>query len=138
MTDQHDGTLAIAKAYFANWIEGDMEGLRGLVSEDVTIVLPNSGETPVPSFRFSGADEALGYLQFAYTTFDRLTFRDEQWVVSQDARFVYLHAIGDMVAKPNGKDYNNVYVFRLELLDGKITEVLEYTNPVIWANLGLS
>ncbi len=137
MTDQPDGALAIAQSYFASWIEGDMERLRGLVSENLTIVLPNSGETTVPSFRFDGVDEALGYLQTAYTTFDRLTFRDQQWVVSQDARFVYLHAVGDMVAKPNGKDYTNIYVFRLGLVDGKIAEVLEYTNPVIWAKLGL-
>lgn len=40
-------------------------------------------------------------------------------------------------AKPNGKDYDNVYVLRLELQDGKIVRVLEYTNPVIWNNLGL-
>ena len=138
MAVQHDAALAVAKAYFANWIGGDMGRLRGLLSEDVTIVLPNSGDTPVPSFRFDGVDEALGYLQSAYTTFERLTFRDEQWVVSQDARFVYLHAVGDMVAKPNGKDYDNVYVFRLEMQDETIVRVLEYTNPIIWANLGLS
>ena len=54
-----------------------------------------------------------------------------------DARFVYLHAVGDMVAVPNGKDYDNVYVLRLQLEDGRITEVLEYTNPIIWDDLGL-
>ncbi len=137
MTAQHDAALATAQAYLTSWVDGDMDRLRSLVSQDVTIVLPYSGDTPVPSFRFGGIDEALGYLQFAHASFERLTFRDEQWVVSQDARFVYLHAVGDMVAKPNGKDYDNVYVFRMELQEGKITEVLEHTNPIIWANLGL-
>lgn len=137
MAVQHDAALTTAQAYLTSWVEGDMDRLRSLVSEDVTIVLPNSGRTVVPSFRFDGVDEALGYLRTAHATFERLTFRDEQWVVSQDARFVYLHAVGDMVAVPNGKDYDNVYVFRLQLEDGRITEVLEYTNPIIWDDLGL-
>lgn len=138
MDDRHAGALAIAKEYFKSWTDGDIQRLRAVISEDVTLVLPFSGETPEPAFRFDAVDQALGYLQFAHSTFERLTFHDEQWVVSQDARFVYLHAVGDMVAKPNGKKYDNVYMFRLQLRDGKIDEVLEYTNPVIWTNLGLT
>ena len=44
----------------------------------MVIVLPDSGRTVVPSFRFEGVDEALGYLQTAHATFERSTFRDEQ------------------------------------------------------------
>lgn len=138
MDDRHASALAIAEQYFTSWTDGDVERLRALVSEDVTLVLPFSGETPEPAFRFDGVDQTLGYLQFAHGTFERLTFRDEQWVVSQDAHFVYLHAVGDMLAKPNGEKYDNVYTFRLQLRDGKINEVLEYTNPVIWTKLGLT
>lgn len=137
MDDYQAGALAIAEKYFTSWTDGDVERLRALMSVDVTLVLPFSGETPEPVFRFDGVDQTLGYLQFAHSTFERLTFRDEQWVVSQDARFVYLHAVGDMVAKPNDMKYDNVYMFRLQLRDGRINEVLEYTNPVIWTNLGL-
>ena len=43
-----------------------------------------------------------------------------------------------MIARPNGKHYENVYVFHLQLQGDKIVEVLEYTNPIIWSNLGLS
>lgn len=37
-----------------------------------------------------------------------------------------------------GTPYTNVYVFRLELRDGAIAHVDEYTNPIIWTNLGIS
>ena len=137
MTAQHDAALAVAQEYFDSWVEGDVERLRSVVSEDVSVVLPFSGDTPVPAYAFDGVEEALGYLRSAHATFERLTFHDQQWVVSHDARFVYLHAVGDMVAVPNGKDYDNVYVFRLELRDGKVVHVLEHTNPVIWTALGL-
>lgn len=138
MAELHDMVLATGKTYLKSWVEGDFLRLRSLLSSDATIVLPNSSDTPTPSFVFTGVEEAIGYLQFAFNLFEHLTFQDEEWVVSQDARYVYMHAVGDMVAKPNGKDYDNVYVLRLEIQDGKIVRVLEYTNPIIWNNLGLA
>lgn len=138
MTDQQSSTaLAAAKTYSEAWAAGEFDRLRDLLREDVVIALPNSGETPTPSFVFTGVDEAIGYLQFSYGTFEHLTFRDQEWVVSDDARYVYLHAVGDMVVKSTGQDYDNVYVLRFQVQDGRIVRVLEYTNPIIWNALGL-
>lgn len=138
MNAPFEAVLATAEAYVDSWAAGDFDRLRGLLSDDAAIILPNSGDGPTPSYVFTGVDEAIGYLQFAFTTFVHITFRDEEWVVSQDARFVYLHAVGDMTTKANGEKYANVYVLRFEFEGGRIVRVLEYTNPIIWNNLGLN
>lgn len=96
MAERHDVALATGKTYLESWAAGDVARLRSLLRSDAVIVLPNSGDTPTPSFVFAGVDRAIGYLQFPLDTFEHLTFRDEEWVVSQDARYVYLHAVGDM------------------------------------------
>lgn len=49
-----------------------------------------------------------------------------------------MHARGDMVAKPSGRSYKNVYVFRIDLREGRVCHVEEVTNPITWANLGIS
>ena len=40
--------------------------------------------------------------------------------------------------KQTGQPYRNIYVFRFSISDGKITEIREYANPIIYAKaLGL-
>lgn len=136
MTDQHDSALALAKSYFAMWNHSDFEGLRAILADDATIVLPNSGgSSPEPALVFPGIENVLGYLQFAMGIFVSITFVDEQWFVSEDASTVHLHARGDMATK-DGRPYVNVYVFRITIHHGRITHVDEYTNPIIWQDLG--
>jgi ketosteroid isomerase-like protein len=138
MTDQHEKALAAAKTYFDYWASNDEAGLRGLLSEHATIILRNSGDgSSAPGSVFEGIDNALGYLAFANSTFERMTLVDQEWMVSHDARHVHLHAVGDMTTREGGKEYRNVYVFRIDFEEGEITRVTEYTNPVIWANLGI-
>ena len=137
MADLHDKALTTAKTYVEAWAAGDFDRLRTLLSDDAELILPFSGDSPTPSFAFTGLEQAISYLEFAFGTFEHLTFRDEEWVVSEDAKYVYFHATGDMVAKPTGQDYDNVYVLRFRLRGERIVQVLEHTNPVIWNNLGL-
>ena len=137
MTHQHDFALALAKDYFAKWNDSDFDALRGILADDVTVVLPNSGgSSPEPSTVFTGVDEALNYLRFSMSIFTGIAFVDEKWFVSEDARTVHLHARGDMTTK-DGRPYRNVYVFRVETRDRRIVHVDEYTNPIIWDDLGV-
>ena len=138
MAQQHHDALSLAQTYFARWDAGDLEGLRAILDENVTIVLPMSGgDSPEPSTVFSGVDSSLGYLQFSSDLFDGIRLTRQEWSVSNDARYVHLHARGDMRTK-TGTPYTNVYVCRLELRDGVVVHVDECTNPTIWTNLGIS
>jgi ketosteroid isomerase-like protein len=45
---------------------------------------------------------------------------------------------GDLIVKQTGQPYRNICVFRFRISDGKITEIREYANSVIYAKaLGL-
>ena len=138
MSAPYEAVLATAEEYVDSWAAGDFERLRGLLSDNAAIILPNSGDSPKPSYVFTGVDEAIGYLRFAFASFEHITFHDKEWVVSRDAHYVYLHTIGDMTTRVNSRKYANVYVLRFEFEGDKIARVLEYTNPIIWNNLGLS
>lgn len=136
MAEQHEAAMTVAKTYFQRWTTGDSAGLRELLSEDASITLPMSGDgSPEPGFVFEGVDAAVGYLEFSFASFEALTFLDMEWIVSHDARHVHVHARGDMVAKPSGRPYQNVYVFRIDVGDGRVHHVQEVTNPITWANL---
>lgn len=89
-----------------------------------------------PSTVFPGGDSSIGYLSSRRTSSTAPTHQRE-WSVSNDARYVHLHARGDVRTKA-GTPYTNVYVIRLELQDGTIVHVDEYTNPILWTNLGIS
>lgn len=62
MAQQHDDALTLAQTYFARWNDGDFDGLRAILTDNVTIVLPMSGgDSPEPSTVFPGVDNSVGY-----------------------------------------------------------------------------
>ena len=137
MAEQHDAASTLVEAYFEHWTRGDGAASRALLTDDASITLPMSGDgSPEPGFVFEGVDAAVGYLQFSHGTFESLDFLDVERFVSEDARHVHVHARGDMVTR-DGRPYRNVYVFRFDLREGRISHVEEVTNPVAWANLGV-
>ena len=129
--------LNTAKLFFTRWPANDAAGLRELLTDDATLVVPLSADgSPEPYYVFTGADQVMGYLEGAMALLPQIRFINQEWAVSDDARYVYLHADGDMVAK-TGARYRNVYVYRLTFRDGRIARIDEYANPVAWTNLGL-
>jgi ketosteroid isomerase-like protein len=46
---------------------------------------------------------------------------------------VFVEGRGDLILKQTGQPYRNVYVFRFRISDEKITEIREYSDPVIYA-----
>jgi ketosteroid isomerase-like protein len=137
MAQEHENALAIAKRYFERWEAHDTAGLRELLTDNTAIIFPMSiSGTPEPWQVFDGIEKAMGYLELAMYNLPQLRLVDQEWSVSHDARYVHLHARGDMVTR-TGLPYHNVYVFRLEIAGGRILRVDEYANPVAWTALGL-
>ncbi|MEU8660566.1 nuclear transport factor 2 family protein [Actinoplanes philippinensis] len=129
--------LDTAKQLFERWAANDPAGLRELLTDDATLVLPLSADgSPEPFYTFTGVDGVLAYMQGAMANLPQIRFVNQQWHVSDDARYVHLHADGDMVAK-TGAPYRNTYVYRLTFRDGRIAAIDEYANPVAWTKLGL-
>jgi ketosteroid isomerase-like protein len=137
MEPRHESALSIAKQYFERWEAHDEAGMRELLTDETVITFPMSIQgTPEPWHVFDGIENAMGYLRTAMSNLPQLRMVDQEWSVSEDARFVHLHARGDMVTRLE-TEYHNVYVFRLEIAAGHVVRVDEYANPVAWTALGL-
>jgi ketosteroid isomerase-like protein len=88
---------------------------------------------------FDGNEAVLGYLQLILDKFKQAVLVYRQTFMTDDGATVFVEGRGDLIMKQTGQPYRNIYVFRFSISDGKITEIREYANPVIYAKaLGLN
>lgn len=57
-----------------------------------------------------------------------------RYFISTDLGDVFVESPGDYIAQ-DGTAYQNVYIFKFVVQDGKIVEGYEYANPVTYAKL---
>ena len=63
---------------------------------------------------------------------------DRKTFITDDGTTVFVEGRGDLILEKTGQPYRNIYVFKFSISEGKITEIREYANPVIYAKaLGL-
>lgn len=80
--------------------------------------------------RFDGRATALtGYVDPAFQRIGRIAWIDREVSVAEGGGRVFVEALGDMVLA-DGTIYRNLYIFRFDVSDGRITHVKEYMNPV--------
>jgi ketosteroid isomerase-like protein len=97
-----------------------------------SIPLAMNGGTD-PERVFEGKDAVLGYLRLILDNFEQAVVVERHTFIT-----VFVEGRGDLILKQTGQPYRNIYVFRFSISDGKITEIREYANPVIYAKaLGL-
>jgi Phenazine biosynthesis protein A/B len=81
---------------------------------------------------------AKRFVHFVLDNFKQAVMVDRQTFITDDGATVFVEGRGDLILKQTGQPYRNIYVFRFSISDGKITEIREYANPVIYAKaLGL-
>ena len=91
-----------------------------------------------PERVFEGKNAVIGYLQTILDNFKQAVMVDRKTFITDDGTTVFVEGRGDLILKQTGQPYRNIYVFRFSLLEGKIAEIREYANPVIYAKaLGL-
>jgi ketosteroid isomerase-like protein len=102
-----------------------------------SIPLAMNGGTD-PERVFEGKDAVLGYLRLILDNFEQAVVVERHTFITDDGATVFVEGRGDLILKQTGQPYRNIYVFRFSISDGKITEIREYANPVIYAKaLGL-
>ena len=108
----------------------------GLFADDVVYTLPlNASGTPDPWFVYTGKQATSEYQRGVLQRFSQLRMLNQQYTVSSDGNTVFVETHGDYIAAEGNRPYNNVYVFKFVIRDGKITHVYEYANPVTYAKL---
>lgn len=111
------------------WVEaavaGDAAALRSLFAPDCRILV--AGDMP-----FSGWMDVDGF--FAQTSILRLdgpiTFEIGEMVAEGDRVWFEAQSSARLA---NGNDYRNIYIFQLQVLDGRIVEYKEFADTLhIW------
>jgi len=120
--------------FFRALSERDLSIASVVLTKEAMEIIPlaMAGGTD-PERVFGGKDAVLGYLQSILDNFKQAVIVDRQTFVTDDGATVFVEGRGDLILKQTGQPYRNIYVFRFSISDGKITEIREYANPVIYA-----
>jgi ketosteroid isomerase-like protein len=136
LTPAQQQSLDIVKAFYAAKERRDLDATVSFFADDIVYVFPlNSSGEPEPWFVFDGKDATREYQRGVLARFSRVHMVDPEYTVSPDGDRVFVTARGDYIQEQGRKPYNNVYVFRFAIADGKIQRVDEYANPVTFAKL---
>ncbi len=125
-------TLQQTQAFFAAMENESLEQIEALLDDDVVNTLPfaASGATTEDAFRiFTGRAEVMGYFAGALGRIPEVAFTDPEITVSADGTTAFVETRGAMVLA-DGRDYANLYVWRIDFTEGRISAITEYLNPV--------
>lgn len=130
-----DRSRKVVEAFFRTKESHDLDGLVDLFADEIvyTFPLPASGAQR-NWFVYDGKDATVEYQRKTMDAFSRLRMHDVQMTVAEDGRTVFVESRGDYLTK-DGKPYNNVYIFKFVVEDGRIVRAFEYANPVTYAML---
>ena len=134
MASQH-----AVEEFFRTLSDRDALIASAVLSEEAVLTIPFAlaGGTD-PERVFIGRDAVLGYLKMVLENFTQAAVIDRKTFITDDGATVFVEGRGDLIQKSSGQPYRNLYVFRFTISDGKITDIREYGNPVIYAKaLGL-
>ena len=125
--------------FFRALADRDVSIASGVFTEQIVEIIPLAmAGTIKPERVFDGKDAVLGYLQTILDNFKQAVMVDRKTFITDDGTTVFVEGRGDLILEKTGQPYRNIYVFRFSIADGKITEIREYANPVIYAKaLGL-
>lgn len=125
--------------FFRALSERDLSIASSVLTQDAVETIPFAMSGGInPERVFNGKDAVLGYLQTILDKFSQAVMVDRQAFIADEGTTVFVEGRGDLILKRTSQPYRNTYVFRFSISDGKITEVREYANPVIYAKaLGL-
>jgi ketosteroid isomerase-like protein len=134
--DGRRAAKAAVKTFFAAIAGHDLQLLTSCLSDDTTNEFPfsESGRTEDGAFRvFHGRAEVLESWKTAFAIEgDRLPYTDLDMTMNADGSRVFIEARGRLL-RTSGRHYENRYVFRFDVRDGRIVHSKEYFNPIATA-----
>jgi ketosteroid isomerase-like protein len=115
---------------FLNLLEaGNRAGLAAMLDDQVVWSAPMSSGRVGDSAPARGREAFGSRLGSISGLMRSAKFTDRRITASADNTTTFVQANGDFVTA-DGRPYRNVYVFRFDWRDGKITSWEEYANPI--------
>ena len=108
----------------------DIEGCCACIADDIVFDAPAYREPGVP-VASGGADMRAMYLGLM-ESFDTIDYRIERFIPALDPDLVIVEVAGNNLVAATGKYYRNRYLFMVQCREGKISHILEYSNPQVF------
>lgn len=127
----------VVDAFFDAMAIEDQEAAYALLADDAQLFAPynpngDATDAGVRSF------PARLYVAGAMQTYDNLVWVDRKYSLADGGDTLWIETMGKLMVAATGQDYHNRYVFKIEMDDGKIGSITEYTNVATLARDGVT
>jgi ketosteroid isomerase-like protein len=120
----------LAEAYLVALQAKDKEAILAIVTDDFELEVPcNVSGTNDFSDSWRGLEAAAAGWDNAFREIEVLHYTDLEFTGGEDGKVAFAEGLGVM-KMANGRPYENRYVFRFDVENGKIRRIREYLNPV--------
>jgi ketosteroid isomerase-like protein len=120
---------ALAHAYLVALQAKDKDAILPMLTDDFMLEVPfNRSGTNDLSDSWRGKEDASAKYDDAFRRIMILKYRDIVITPAADPNVAFLEAWGTM-EMANGRPYDNRYIFRFDVQDGRIRRIREYVNP---------
>ncbi|MEH2078505.1 MAG: nuclear transport factor 2 family protein [Nostoc sp.] len=107
----------------------DTEAWADLLAEDVIVDFPYAPSLGRPG-RLEGKSAAYNHIKTALTQMQNLTFSNVRKYPTTDPNVLWAELHGSALIPSTGRHYEQDYVVRLKVKDGKTVYYSEYWNPL--------
>jgi ketosteroid isomerase-like protein len=120
----------LGRAYLVALQAKDKAAILSIVTDDFVLEVPmNTSGSNDLSDSWVGLEAASAGWDMAFSTIEDLVYGELEFTQGQDRNVAFAEGRGVM-RMANGRPYQNVYVFRFDVTDGRIRRIREYANPV--------
>lgn len=122
--------VQLAKAYLAALQAKDSDAILALVTEDFELDIPmNIAGTNDRSDNWKGRAAAGANYTRTFGKIALIRYIDMEYSQAADPAIAFAEGRG-LMRTASGNNYDNNYIFRFDVRDGKIWRIREYANPV--------
>lgn len=125
--EQHTTTQAFA-AHLA-LVGKDVQAWVDLFAENAVVEFPYASSLSLPE-RFEGKSAIYNYIRDVSAQMQDLVFTNIRTYPTSNPNVIFAEVHGEAVIVATGRHYQQDYVMRLEIKDGKIVHYREYWNPI--------
>jgi ketosteroid isomerase-like protein len=120
----------LAEQYLVALQAKDKDAILAIVTDDFELEVPNNvSGTNDFSDSWRGLEAAKAGWDMAFRQIEVLHYTDLEITGGEGGKVAFAEGLGVM-KMANGRPYENRYVFRFDVENGKIRRIREYLNPV--------
>lgn len=109
----------------------DIEGCCACIADDIVFEAPAYRPDGVPVAK--GAEAMRQMYLGLFSGFETIDYAIQRFIPALDPDLVIVEVAGNNLVAETGKRYRNRYLFLVRCKNGRISHILEYSNPQVHA-----